>query len=152
MSYPIILSKIKKDNNSYIENFEYMEQLTKTIKNKIYKNSLGGGEKNIERHTSKGKLFVLDRIKNLIDTNSFFLELSPLAAEGVYEDDVPKAGIITGIGLISNIPCMIVANDATVKGGTYYPLTVKKHLRAQEIALDNRFKQFQITIAKGFFD
>jgi 3-methylcrotonyl-CoA carboxylase beta subunit len=151
MSYPIILSKIKKDNNSYIENFQYMEQLTKTIKNKIYKNSFGGGEKNIERHTSKGKLFVLDRIKNLIDINSFFLELSPLAAEGVYEDDVPKAGIITGIGLISNIPCMIVANDATVKGGTYYPLTVKKHLRAQEIALENRLPCIYLVDSGGAF-
>jgi 3-methylcrotonyl-CoA carboxylase beta subunit len=151
MSYSIISSKIKKDNNSYLENYEYMEQLAENIKNKIFKNSFGGGEKNIERHTSKGKLFVLDRIKSLIDPNSFFLELSPLAAEGVYEDDVPKAGIVTGIGLISKIPCMIVANDATVKGGTYYPLTVKKHLRAQEIALENRLPCIYLVDSGGAF-
>ncbi len=98
----------------------------------------GGGEDAISRHQAKGKMFVRDRIKALLDNDSPFLELSKLAAYEVYDDNIPCAGIITGIGRIHNHECMIVANDATVKGGTYYPLTVKKHLRAQQIAQQNR--------------
>lgn len=94
----------------------------------------GGGSKANSRHTERGKMLVRDRIHTLLDPGSPFLELSPFAAYKVYEDTIPAAGIITGIGLVHGIPIMVVANDATVKGGTYYPLTVKKHLRAQEIA------------------
>ncbi|WP_417614241.1 carboxyl transferase domain-containing protein [Oceanisphaera sp.] len=94
----------------------------------------GGGAANQARHQQRGKLLARDRIRELLDPGAPFMELSPLAAHRVYEDPVPAAGVITGIGRISGIECMIVANDATVKGGTYYPLTVKKHLRAQEIA------------------
>ncbi|NBU98801.1 MAG: hypothetical protein EBS19_11435, partial [Spirochaetia bacterium] len=151
MSYPIINSKINSGSENFIENFNDMERLCLEIKNRISKNSLGGGAKLIEKHKSKEKLFVLDRIKFLIDKDSFFLELSPLAAEEVYEDIVPKAGIITGIGFISGIACMIVANDATVKGGTYYPLTVKKHLRAQEIALENKLPCIYLVDSGGAF-
>ena len=97
----------------------------------------GGGEKNVARHESRGKLFVRDRINLLIDPGSAFLELSQLAAFETYEDVIPAAGIVTGIGLVEGQRVMIVANDATVKGGTYYPLTVKKHLRAQNIAWEN---------------
>ncbi len=97
----------------------------------------GGGSKARERHTSRGKMLVRDRIDQLIDPGSPFLELSQLAAYDVYEDDVPAAGLVTGIAPIIGTECMIVANDATVKGGTYYPLTVKKHLRAQQIAAEN---------------
>ncbi len=95
---------------------------------------LGGGEKYQERHESRGKLLVRDRIDALVDPGSPFLELSQLAAYDVYGETVAAAGIVTGIGRVAGQECMIVANDATVKGGTYYPLTVKKHLRAQAIA------------------
>src|SRR5690554_3524778 len=98
----------------------------------------GGGEKARVRHESRGKLFVRDRIDHLIDEGSPFLEFSALAAHEVYDSAVPAAGVVTGIGRISGVECVIVANDATVKGGTYFPLTVKKHLRAQEIARENR--------------
>ncbi len=98
----------------------------------------GGSEKSRQRHLDRGKLLPRDRVEHLIDPGTPFLELSPLAATGMYEDASPGAGIITGIGRVSGRECVIVANDATVKGGTYYPVTVKKHLRAQEVAKDNR--------------
>ena len=98
----------------------------------------GGDERSIARHRERGKLPVRERIDRLIDPGSAFLELSPLAANGLYDDEAPGAGIVTGIGRVEGTTCVIVANDATVKGGTYYPMTVKKHLRAQEIALENR--------------
>ncbi len=99
---------------------------------------LGGGETTRARHEARGKMLVRDRVDTLLDPGSPFLELSPLAAHGVYGEDVPGAGIVTGVGRVSGRECVVVANDATVKGGTYYPLTVKKHLRAQEIARGNR--------------
>ncbi|MEM9682319.1 MAG: carboxyl transferase domain-containing protein, partial [Pseudomonadota bacterium] len=98
----------------------------------------GGGTAASEKHLSRGKLLVRDRIDRLIDPGSAFLELSPLAAHGMYGETIAAAGIVTGIGRISGVECVIVANDATVKGGTYFPITVKKHLRAQEIAQQNR--------------
>ena len=97
----------------------------------------GGGEKARARHSARGKLLPRERVATLLDPLSPFLEVGLLAANGVYDDQVPSAGIITGIGRVSGRECMIVANDATVKGGTYFPLTVKKHLRAQEIAMQN---------------
>ncbi len=97
-----------------------------------------GDERAIARHRERGKLPVRERIERLLDPGSAFLELSPLAATGMYDDEAPGAGIVTGIGRIEGTLCVVVANDATVKGGTYYPMTVKKHLRAQEIALENR--------------
>ncbi len=100
--------------------------------------ALGGNEKSRERHVSRGKLLPRERVMRLIDPGSPFLELSPLAAYGMYDDDIQAAGIITGIGRVSGRECMIVCNDATIKGGTYYPMTVKKHIRAQEIARENR--------------
>ena len=98
----------------------------------------GGGAKAQERHTSRGKLLPRERINRLLDAGSPFLEIGQLAAHEVYGEDVPAAGVIAGIGRVEGVECMIVANDATVKGGSYYPLTVKKHLRAQEIAQQNR--------------
>src|SRR6202795_874029 len=97
-----------------------------------------GDDRSIARHRERGKLPVRERIDRLIDPGSAFLELSPLAANGLYDDDAPSAGIVTGIGSVEGTRVVVIANDATVKGGTYYPLTVKKHLRAQEIALENR--------------
>ena len=97
-----------------------------------------GDERSVARHRERGKLPVRERIDRLLDPGAPFLELSALAANGLYDDEAPGAGIVTGIGAVSGVECVIVANDATVKGGTYYPMTVKKHLRAQEIALANR--------------
>src|SRR3989449_1620680 len=98
----------------------------------------GGDDRSIARHRERGKLPVRERIDRLLDPGSAFLELSPLAADGLYDGDAPGAGIVTGVGRVEGTLCVVVANDATVEGGTYYPLTVKKHLRAQEIALENR--------------
>jgi 3-methylcrotonyl-CoA carboxylase beta subunit len=98
----------------------------------------GGGEAARKRHLARGKLLPRERIRALIDPLSPFLEIGQLAAYGMYDDEVPSAGIITGVGRVAGRECMIVANDATVKGGTYYPITVKKHLRAQDVAMQNR--------------
>jgi acetyl-CoA carboxylase carboxyltransferase component len=111
----------------------------------------GGRAAARERHEARGKLFVRERIERLLDPDTPFLELSPLAARGVYEDDVPAAGIVTGIGRVEGREVMVVANDATVKGGTYYPLTVKKHLRAQEIAWENRLPCVYLVDSGGAF-
>jgi acetyl-CoA carboxylase carboxyltransferase component len=111
----------------------------------------GGDDESIERHRGRGKLPVRERIDRLIDPGSAFLELSPLAANGLYDDEAPAAGIVTGIGRIEGATCVVVANDATVKGGTYYPLTVKKHLRAQEIALENRLPCVYLVDSGGAF-
>ena len=111
----------------------------------------GGDDRSIERHRERGKLPVRERIDRLIDPGGAFLELSPLAATGLYDDDAPGAGIVTGIGRVEGTTCVIVANDATVKGGTYYPMTVKKHLRAQEIALENRLPCIYLVDSGGAF-
>src|SRR6059036_2253238 len=111
----------------------------------------GGDDKSIARHRERGKLPVRERIDLLLDPGTAFLELSPLAANGLYDDDAPGAGIVTGIGRIEGTTCVIVANDATVKGGTYYPLTVKKHLRAQEIALEGRLPCIYLVDSGGAF-
>jgi 3-methylcrotonyl-CoA carboxylase beta subunit len=111
----------------------------------------GGGEKARQRHVDRGKLLPRDRVESLLDPGSPFLELSPLAATGMYDDEAPGAGIITGIGRVSGRECVIVANDATVKGGTYYPMTVKKHLRAQEVALHNNLPCVYLVDSGGAF-
>jgi propionyl-CoA carboxylase len=111
----------------------------------------GGDDRSIERHKERGKLPVRERIDRLLDPGSPFLELSPLAANGLYDDEAPGAGIVTGIGRVEGTTCVIVANDATVKGGTYYPMTVKKHLRAQEIALENRLPCIYMVDSGGAF-
>ena len=111
----------------------------------------GGDERSIARHLERGKLPVRERIDRLLDPGTAFLELSPLAANGMYEDEAPGAGMVTGIGRIEGTTCVVVANDATVKGGTYYPMTVKKHLRAQEIALENRLPCVYLVDSGGAF-
>jgi acetyl-CoA carboxylase carboxyltransferase component len=111
----------------------------------------GGDEASVARHRQRGKLPVRERIERLIDPGSAFLELSALAAVGVYDDEAPSAGIVTGIGVVEGVECVLVANDATVKGGTYYPLTVKKHLRAQEVALENRLPCLYLVDSGGAF-
>ncbi|HET7026551.1 MAG TPA: carboxyl transferase domain-containing protein [Candidatus Limnocylindrales bacterium] len=111
----------------------------------------GGTPESIERHRARGKLPVRERIDRLIDPGSAFLELSPLAANGMYDDDAPSAGIVTGLGRVEGTLCVIVANDATVKGGSYFPITVKKHLRAQEIALENRLPCLYLVDSGGAY-
>jgi 3-methylcrotonyl-CoA carboxylase beta subunit len=111
----------------------------------------GGDERSIARHRERGKLPVRERIDRLLDPGTAFLELSPLAANGMYDDEAPGAGMVTGIGRIEGTTCVVVANDATVKGGTYYPMTVKKHLRAQEIALENRLPCVYLVDSGGAF-
>jgi 3-methylcrotonyl-CoA carboxylase beta subunit len=134
---PQIISKLNVKSQDFADNAAYMQVQVDDLRDKIAKIKTGGGDKANQRHTNRGKLLPRDRINGLLDEGSPFLELSQLAAYMVYDDNIPGAGIIAGIGRVSGIECMIVANDATVKGGTYYPLTVKKHLRAQTIAQQN---------------
>ena len=134
---PVIESKINILSNAFIANKQAMQMQIQDFQEKLSKIESGGPDKAKEKHKSRGKLLPRARINSLIDSDSGFLELSQLAAYDVYEEDLPAAGIITGIGKVNGIDCTIVANDATVKGGTYYPLTVKKHLRAQDIAAQN---------------
>lgn len=115
-----------------------MADITSQLEELHAKIRLGGGEKSRQRHLGRNKLLPRDRVEHLLDQGSPFLELSPLAGHELYSDDVPAGGIITGIGRVNGVECMVVANDPTVKGGTYYPITVKKHLRAQDVARENR--------------
>ena len=133
----IIISKINPRSDEFSDNRAYMSSLVEDLNNLVAAIKQGGGKRNQARHLRRGKLLVRDRIDALIDQGSPFLEFSQLAAHKTYDDVIAAAGIITGIGVINGQECMIVANDATVKGGTYYPLTVKKHLRAQSIAWEN---------------
>src|SRR5690554_2876601 len=114
-----------------------LQQLTE-LRTLLAQIAQGGGEQAQARHCAQGKLLPRERIDTLLDSGSPFLEISPLAAHAVYDEEVPAAGLIAGIGRVAGVECMIIANDATVKGGSYYPLTVKKHLRAQAIAEQNR--------------
>ncbi|WP_234496648.1 carboxyl transferase domain-containing protein [Vibrio maritimus] len=131
---PQIITKIKPDSELFKDNTVAMESLVSTLQTNLAQVKQGGGEKAIERQRKKGKLPVRERVEALIDKGSEFLEIAQFAAWEVYDESVPCAGVVAGIGHVSGVRCMIVANDPAVKGGTYYPLTVKKHLRAQEIA------------------
>src|SRR6188768_2888464 len=128
-----------------------MRELVADLRERLEVARRGGSESSRERHTSRGKLLVRERVDALLDPGSPFLELSALAATGMYDDAVPSAGIVTGIGVISGRACVVVANDATVKGGTYYPITVKKHLRAQEIARANKLPCIYLVDSGGAF-
>eukprot|EP00096_Caligus_rogercresseyi_P002156 TRINITY_DN1408_c0_g1_i2.p1 TRINITY_DN1408_c0_g1~~TRINITY_DN1408_c0_g1_i2.p1 ORF type:complete len:577 (-),score=135.17 TRINITY_DN1408_c0_g1_i2:116-1807(-) len=137
-SVSVIGSPPEKSSSQFMENEDRMKSLVSELRSKIDHIVQGGGEKAIERHVSRGKLVARERINTLLDPGSPFLELSQLAGYNLYgKEEVPAGGIITGIGRVNGIECMIVANDATVKGGSYYPITVKKHIRAQEIAREN---------------
>ena len=137
MSGPVLSSTLNLDDPVAQARAAHNRALVEELRAKVAEAALGGNEKSRERHTARGKLLPRDRVERLLDPGSPLLEVGQLAADGVYGEDIPGAGIITAIGRVSGRPCMIVANDATVKGGTYYPLTVKKHLRAQEIAEAN---------------
>jgi 3-methylcrotonyl-CoA carboxylase beta subunit len=135
----VIGSAPDRYSNTFIDNETQMRQLVEKLKHVHSAVSLGGSQAARDKHTKRGKLLARDRIDRLLDTEEPFLELSPLAGYNLYGDEqVPAGGIITGVGRVSGKNCMIFANDATVRGGTYYPITVKKHLRAQQVALENR--------------
>jgi len=137
MSAPVLPTSHNADEASSKVRAAHNRALRDELWAKVAQAALGGSEKSRERHASRGKLLPRERVERLLDPGSPFLEIGQLAANGLYDDEVPGAGVIAGIGRVSGRQCMIVCNDATVKGGTYYPLTVKKHLRAQEIALEN---------------
>ena len=134
----VISSVIDRDSETFKANSIKNKGLIAELYDRSAKTREGGSQAARERHASKGKLLPRDRIQLLLDGGSPFLEIGTLTANGMYGDEAPGAGIITGIGRVSGREVMIVANDATVKGGAYFPMTVKKHLRAQEIAMQNR--------------
>jgi 3-methylcrotonyl-CoA carboxylase beta subunit len=144
-------TQVNQNDKTFLQNADAMHHLSADLKRLLTKIHAGGGEKARERHKEHGKLLPRDRIELLLDPGSDFLELSALAGFELYDDVIPAAGIITGIGRVMGIDCMIVANDATVKGGTYYPITVKKHLRAQKIAEQNRLPCIYLVDSGGAY-
>ena len=150
-SWPMLRSMCDPESDSFRRNVTAMAGLVAALRNERATAAVGGPPSARDRHVSRGKLLPRDRVETLLDPGSPFLELSPLAANGMYGGDAPAAGIVTGIGRVSGRLCMIVANDATVKGGTYYPVTVKKHLRAQEVALENRLPCVYLVDSGGAF-
>ena len=147
----IINTKHNSSSPESISNRSFNKKIVKELRDRITQSSQGGRPEVVARHKERGKLLARDRIEELIDTDTPFLEFSPLAANGLYGDEVPSAGIVTGIGVVHNREVMIIANDATVKGGTYYPLTVKKHLRAQEVAEENNLPCIYLVDSGGAF-
>jgi len=148
---PIIESRIDAKSAEFRGNAARLSELVDDLQAQLARVAEGGGEKARDKHTSRGKLLPRERIRALLDPGSPFLELSPLAAHGMYDGAAPAAGIITGIGRVQGIEIVVVANDATVKGGTYFPVTVKKHLRAQEVALENRLPCIYLVDSGGAF-
>jgi acetyl-CoA carboxylase carboxyltransferase component len=147
----ILETRVEGSSPDFAANRERMEALVSELRERTAAAARGGGDDAVERHRSRGKLLARERVDLLVDPDSAFLELNALAANGVYDDDAPAAGIVTGIGVVEGRECVIVANDATVKGGTYYPLTVKKHLRAQEVAQQNRLPCIYLVDSGGAF-
>ncbi len=148
---PVISTAIDSKSEIFRGNAENLRKLTDDLKAELARTAEGGGARAREKHVARGKLLPRERIRALLDPGSPFLELSPLAAHGMYEGAAPAAGIITGIGRINGTEVVVVANDATVKGGTYFPITVKKHLRAQEVALENRLPCIYLVDSGGAF-
>ena len=148
---PILESKIDTSSPEFAKNDKANRELAESLRDVLQQVASGGSERAREKHLARGKLLPRDRVRSLVDRGAPFLEIGQLAAYGLYDDEVPAAGIIAGIGQVCDTDCMIVANDATVKGGTYYPLTVKKHLRAQEIAEQNRLPCIYLVDSGGAF-
>ncbi|MEV4741040.1 carboxyl transferase domain-containing protein [Streptomyces sp. NPDC049555] len=148
---PVLASAADPASEAWRGNEAAHHELVAQLRAKLARARLGGGEKARARHTARGKLLPRERVDALLDAGSPFLELAPLAADGMYGDAAPAAGVIAGIGRVSGREVVVVANDATVKGGTYYPMTVKKHLRAQEIALENRLPCLYLVDSGGAF-
>jgi len=147
----VLRSRTDTTSEAFARNHAANAALAAELRRKLAEASRGGPDNARERHVGRGKLLPRDRVDTLTDPGSPFLELGPLAADGMYDGDAPAAGIITGIGRIEGRECVVVANDATVKGGTYYPITVKKHLRAQEVALDNHLPCVYLVDSGGAF-
>jgi acetyl-CoA carboxylase carboxyltransferase component len=150
----VLRSTVDPASDAFVANDAAMRTLVDELRTRtavVAARGAGGDEAAIARHRERGKLPVRERVERLIDPGSAFLELSTLAADGLYDGDAPGAGIVTGIGRVEGVECAIVANDATVKGGTYYPMTVKKHLRAQEVALENRLPCLYLVDSGGAF-
>jgi acetyl-CoA carboxylase carboxyltransferase component len=147
----LLTSQVERESDLFAQRRDRMAGLVAELRERTAQVAAGGGERSVERHRSRGKLTARERIDLLVDPDSAFLELSALAAWDVYEGQAPSAGIVTGIGIVEGRECVIVANDATVKGGTYFPLTVKKHLRAQEIAEQNRLPCLYLVDSGGAF-
>ncbi len=147
----VLATQAERDSDLFATRRTRMEALVAELRKRTAQVARGGGEKALERHRSRGKLTARERIDRLVDPGAAFLELSALAAWDVYDGDAPGAGIVTGIGVVEGQECVIVANDATVKGGSYYPLTVKKHLRAQEIAEQNHLPCLYLVDSGGAF-
>jgi acetyl-CoA carboxylase carboxyltransferase component len=147
----VLATQVERESDVFAERRTRMESLVAELRERTAQVANGGGEKALERHRSRGKLTARERIDRLVDPGAAFLELSALAAWDVYDGDAPGAGIVTGIGVVEGRECVLVANDATVKGGTYFPLTVKKHLRAQEIAEQNRLPCIYLVDSGGAF-
>ncbi|MDP9265618.1 MAG: methylcrotonoyl-CoA carboxylase [Chloroflexota bacterium] len=148
---PILATRLDRATSAARANREAMSGLVAELRTKLAQAREGGPPRSRDRHRGAGKLLPRERLERLLDPGTAFLELSPLAALDLYDNDAPAAGLITGIGVISDTECVVVVNDATVKGGTYYPLTVKKHLRAQEIALENRLPCLYLVDSGGAF-
>jgi len=146
-----IKSKIRSNADDFRANAALMRGLVDELRATTAQAAMGGSESARQKHHARGKLLARERIDGLLDPGSAFLELSPLAAHGMYGGDIPSAGMVTGIGNVQGRECVIVANDATVKGGTYYPVTVKKHLRAQEVARENRLPCVYLVDSGGAF-
>jgi acetyl-CoA carboxylase carboxyltransferase component len=146
----LLTSQVERDD-TFASRAQRMEGLVAELRERSAEVAAGGGEKALERHRSRGKLPARERIDRLLDPGSSFLELNALAAWGLYDGQAPSAGIVTGVGVVEGQECVIVANDATVKGGSYYPLTVKKHLRAQEVAEQNRLPCIYLVDSGGAF-
>ena len=148
---PVLKSSVDRQGTQFQTNVAAMSALVDDLRQRTAAVIVGGGAQAREKHVKRGKLLPRERVDRLLDPGSPFLECSPLAAHGMYEGEVPAAGIVTGVGRVSGVECVIVANDATVKGGTYYPMTVKKHLRAQEIARENRLPCLYLVDSGGAF-
>jgi 3-methylcrotonyl-CoA carboxylase beta subunit len=144
-------TQVRPGSAEFRANYDAQAALAGDLRRRLAEVAVGGPEKSRERHVSRGKLLPRDRIDRLLDRGSPFLEIAPLAANGMYGDDSPAAGVIAGIGVVSSRRVMIICNDATVKGGTYYPITVKKHLRAQEIASENELPCIYLVDSGGAF-
>ncbi|MCK7593129.1 carboxyl transferase domain-containing protein [Pseudomarimonas salicorniae] len=148
---PRIVSRIDPRSSEFQENRQHLLDLVEELRQRLARAAEGGGERARNKHTERGKLLPRDRITALLDPGSPFLEISPLAAEEMYDGAAPGAGLVAGIGRVHGMEVMVVANDATVKGGTYFPMTVKKHLRAQEIARENRLPCVYLVDSGGAF-
>jgi 3-methylcrotonyl-CoA carboxylase beta subunit len=148
---PRIETQVHRKDPEFLERDRHHRALADDLRQRLVQVALGGSERAREKHVARGKLLPRERVRTLLDPGSPLLEVSALAANGLYDDAAPAAGVIAGIGRVAGVECMIVANDATVKGGTYYPMTVKKHLRAQEIALENHLPCIYLVDSGGAF-